>query len=220
MDDLEFNLWKDHIPENNIYEKNNDDREDKNPAVYLAATATKEEVPPLNLGPLDVHQQRLFQNLLMEHKDICAKSQTEIGRTNLIKHHIETGDAAPIYQPPYRINPKNKEFLQSEIVKMEENGIIRKSSSPWAAPVVIVDKKGGDKRICIDYRKLNAVTKPDAYPLPRIDDMLESFGQSKWFTTLDLASGYWQVAMKEEDIEKTAFVTPFGLYDLWLCLLA
>ena len=96
---------------------------------------------------------------------------------------------------------------------MEKQGIIRKSASPWASPVVIVDKKDGDKRICIDYRKLNKVTKADSYPLPRIDDMLESFRNATWFTTLDLASGYWQVAMHEEDIEKTAFITPFGLYE-------
>ena len=175
--------------------------------------ATKEEILPLNLGPLDSHQQQLFQDLLQHHKNLCAKSQTEIGRTNIIKHKIEIGDARPISQAPYRLNPNNRMFLRNEIVNMEKNGIIQKSSSPWAAPVVIVNKKGGDKRICIDYRKLNAVTKPDAYPLPRIDDMLESFGQAQWFSTLDLASGYWQVAMHEDDVEKTAFVTPFGLYE-------
>src|SRR3954454_22990731 len=96
---------------------------------------------------------------------------------------------------------------------MEEQGIVRKSSSSWASPVVIVDKKGDDKRICIDYRKLNAVIKADAYPLPRIDDLLKSFGATQWFTTLDLASGYWQVAMNESDIEKMAFITPFRLYE-------
>ena len=96
---------------------------------------------------MDVHQQQLFNNLLTSFRDICAKSQTEIGRTNLIKHKIYIGDARPISQAPYRINPKNKEFLKKEIVKMEENGIIRKSCSPWASPVVIVDKKGADKQI-------------------------------------------------------------------------
>jgi hypothetical protein len=96
---------------------------------------------------------------------------------------------------------------------MEEVGIIRKSKSPWAFPVVIVSKEDGTHRLCIDYRKLNKVTKPDAFPLPRIDDMLESFGQAKWFTTLDLASGYWQVGMNPEDVEKTAFRTPYGLYE-------
>ena len=102
-------------------------------------------------------------------------------------------------------------FLREEITKMEREGIVRKSVSPWASPVVIVGKKDGSQRLCVDYRKLNAVTKPDAYPLPRIDDMLNSFRSAKWFTTLDLASGYWQVAMHPEDVEKTAFITPFGL---------
>ncbi|GBB87478.1 hypothetical protein RclHR1_13970001 [Rhizophagus clarus] len=170
LSDLEFNPWTDHTPYEESEEKI-EESEDENPAIYLAATATQEEPHKLNLGPLDVHQQQLFNNLLTSFRDIS----------------------------PYRINPKNKEFLKEEIVKMEENGIIRKSCSPWASPVVIVDKKGGDKRICIDYRKLNAITKADAYPLPRIDDLLESFGQAKWFTTLDLASGYWQVAMDEAD---------------------
>ena len=96
---------------------------------------------------------------------------------------------------------------------MEANGIIRRFHSPWAFPVVIVGKKGGDKRLCIDYRRLNALTKIDAYPLPRIDDLLDSLGGSQWFTTLDLASGYWQVSMHPHDIEKTAFITPSGLYE-------
>src|SRR6266480_1031472 len=112
-------------------------------AVYLAqAQLEEEEKNDLHLGPLDLHQQQLFQQTLKDYIDICAKSQTEIGRTNIIKHRIITGDAAPIAQPPYRINPKNRDFLREEIVKMEKNGIIRKSTSPWAAPVVIVDKKG------------------------------------------------------------------------------
>jgi len=167
----------------------------------------------LNLGPLDAHQQTLFTNLLKEYKDLCAKSQTEIGRTDLVKHQIITGEAVPIAQQPYRVNPKNRDFLKQEIAKMETQGIIRKSSSPWASPVVIVEKKDNTRRICVDYRKLNAVTKADVYPLPRVDDLLESFRGANWFTTLDLASGYWQVVMHPNDIEKTAFITPFGLYE-------
>jgi hypothetical protein len=192
--ELEFNPWINfYSPESSEAETEDDDDVDsinanKNPAVFLAETVQDEPVPINQTGPLDHHQQELFQALLNDHSDICAKSQTRIGRTNLIRHRILTGDAAPIAQTPYRTNPKNREFLKNEIVKMEEQGIVRKSSSPWASPVVIVDKKGGDKRICIDYRKLNAITKADAYPLPRIDDLLESFGAAQWFTTLDLAS--------------------------------
>jgi hypothetical protein len=78
---------------------------------------------------------------------------------------------------------------------------------------VVVGKKGGEKRFCIDYRKLNAITKVDAYPLPRIDDLLDTLGGATWFSTLDLASGFWQIPMHEDDIEKTAFTTGYGLYE-------
>src|SRR2546429_10560 len=96
---------------------------------------------------------------------------------------------------------------------MLENGIIRPSKSPWASPVVIVGKKGGDKRLCVDYRKLNKLTEEDRYPLPRIDDLLDSLGGATWFSTMDLASGFWQVQMAKEDIKKTAFITANGLYE-------
>src|SRR5438045_1683318 len=96
---------------------------------------------------------------------------------------------------------------------MEARQLIRKSMSPWAAPVVIVKKKDGTKRFCVDYRGLNKVTKTDRFPLPRIDELLESFRTANWFTTIDLASGYWQVEVAEEDKEKTAFITYRGLYE-------
>ena len=96
---------------------------------------------------------------------------------------------------------------------MKKNGIIRDSKSPWAAPVVIVGKKDGTQRFCIDYRKLNAITTVDSHPLPRIDDIIDTLGGCTWFTSMDLASGYWQIAMTPEDIEKTAFKTPDGLYE-------
>ena len=95
---------------------------------------------------------------------------------------------------------------------MLEKGIIEKSTSPWASPIVIVPKKNGERRFCIDLRKVNSVTKRDEHPLPRIDDMLDIFNGSEWFTSLDLASGYWQIEMDEKDKEKTAFITHEGLY--------
>ncbi|KAG1925888.1 hypothetical protein F2P79_025232 [Pimephales promelas] len=96
---------------------------------------------------------------------------------------------------------------------MLEGGIIRESSSPWAAPIVLVQKKTGAWRFCVDYRKLNSVTKKDAFPLPRIEDSLTSLTQAAWYSTLDLASGYWQVQVDDRDREKTAFTTPFGLFE-------
>ena len=90
---------------------------------------------------------------------------------------------------------------------------MRPSTSPWASPVVLVKKKDGSYRFCVDYRKLNLVTEQDAHPLPRVDDLIDSLSGHCLFSTLDLRSGYWQVSMSPEDQEKTAFITPNGLYE-------
>ena len=157
--------------------------------------------------------------MFTEYSDVFAENiseegQTiELGQTHVVEHTINTKDAAPIKQRAYRIASSNQEFIQKEIQTMFEKGLIRESSSPWASPIVLVPKKNGKQRICIDYRKLNHVTEKDVYPLPVIDDILESFKGAQWFSTLDLASGYWQVAVKEEDKKKTAFITKYGLYE-------
>ena len=96
---------------------------------------------------------------------------------------------------------------------MQDSGVIRESHSPWAAPIVLVRKKDGHVRLCIDYRKINARTIRDSYALPRIDDSLDALGGARYFSSLDLKSGYWQIGMAEEDIEKTAFVTPLGFWE-------
>ena len=126
----------------------------------------------------------------------------------------------PIRQPFRRVPPPQREEMRRLLNDMLERDVIQPSASPWASPVVLVRKKDGSLRFCIDYRRLNAVTRKDAYPLPRIDDTLETLAGSHWFTTLDLLSGYWQVEMAKEDREKTAFCTQEGLfrvqgYALW-----
>ena len=96
---------------------------------------------------------------------------------------------------------------------MLNNEVITPSSSPWSSPVVLVRKKDGTTRFCVDYRRLNAVTINDAYPLPRIDDAFDHLSGSCWFSTLDLCSGYWQVECEDSDRHKTAFATRSGLYE-------
>merc|ERR1711893_349531 len=105
-----------------------------------------------------------------------------------------------------------REAAQTEVQKMLDQEIIEPSNSPWASPVVLVKKKDGSLRYCIDYRKLNVVTRKDSYPLPRIDDSLDTLKDAKYFTTLDLASGYWQIELSEDAKQKSAFCTTSGLY--------
>jgi hypothetical protein len=171
------------------------------------------EPSQLNIGPLDAKQGKQFSQLLMEFSDLFAQDTTELGRTDLVTHRIYTEEGPPIRSRPYSSSPTEQTFIKEEIQRMLDSGLIRPSSSPWTSPVVLVRKKNGKLRFCVDYRKLNSITKKDAYPLPRIDEMLNTLKGSKWFSTLDLASGYWQVAMHPTDREKTAFVTRYGIYE-------
>lgn len=96
---------------------------------------------------------------------------------------------------------------------MRKQGVVQLSVSPWASPIVLVPKKDGTYRFCVDFRRLNAVTKKDVYPLARIDDILDTLGESKFFSSLDLASGYWQVELDPESRQKSAFTTYCGLFE-------
>src|SRR5437588_4767918 len=164
---------------------------------------------------------------MQEFDDILATKFEEI---QVLKpkywHDVDTGDAQPIKQAPYRVPPVHQEWINQEIEKMMENGIVRNSRSPWASPVVLVPKKeiyikeeGVVKnilapRFCVNYKKTNDVTKKDAFPLPRIDDLLAAMGNMpKWFSSFDLFSGYHQIGLTEKAIERSAFVTPDGQYE-------
>ena len=103
--------------------------------------------------------------------------------------------------------------MRQLLTEMLKNDIIQPSNSPWSSPIILVCKRDGSTRFCIDYRKVNSVTRKDAYPLPRVDDILDTLGGSKWFSTLDLKSGYWQVKVDSSSREKTAFTTSEGLYE-------
>ena len=124
-----------------------------------------------------------------------------------------TGNAPPIKQRYISLPPSQYREVREHIKQLLDVGIIRESSSPWASPIVVVRKKDNYIRLCVDCRQLNAVTIKSSFPLPRIDESLQTLGGAKYLSVLDLVSGYHQVAMDENDIEKTAFVTPFGLFE-------
>ena len=134
------------------------------------------------------------------------------GRTKSVQHEIATKDARHVHCGPRRLAPAGLRKEQECVKDMLTGGQIEPSDSPWASPVVLVTNKDGSPRFCVDYRWLNSLTVKDAYPLPRIDDSLRLLGNQQWFSTMDLASGYWQVAMSPEAKRKATFVANEGLY--------
>ena len=179
------------------------------------------------LGPLPSHVKELFEKaainlmpyqkdalyaLLHDYADIFSQGPKDLGQTDLAKHQIDTGDALPLQQTPIRLPLPKREEAQRAIQEMHQQGLIEPSTSPWSSPIVLVKKKDGGLRFCVDYRRLNAVTRKDSYLLPRIDDTLEALSGMQLFSTLDLQSGYWQVPMEDAAKEKTAFSAGRGLW--------
>ncbi len=167
-----------------------------------------------NLTDTDIQGEELLLLKLFLHKnlDVFALTELDLGRSTAVKFRIDTGNAIPIRQWPYRVPESQKEEVLRQLRKLEEASIISPSNSPWASPLVIVKKKDGTLRLCVDYRKVNAVTHKDSFPLPRIDELLDHLGKAKYFSTLDLFAGYHQIDIAEQDRHKTAFITFAGLY--------
>ncbi|GFY18854.1 retrovirus-related Pol polyprotein from transposon 412 [Trichonephila clavipes] len=166
----------------------------------------------LENAELSPEQKSSAERLFQEFEDVFSRNSSDIGHTTVTQHRIDTADHPPIKQHPRRLPFAKQEEVGTLLREMQENDIIEPSSSPWASPIVLVRKKDGSTRFCVDYRKLNDVTKKDSYPLPRIDDTLDTLSGHKWFSTLDLKSGYWQVEIHPEDREKTAFTSGQGLW--------
>ena len=181
-----------------------DDRDDR-----------RESAPPVvdvESSGMSAEGRAKLRHLVAEYQDIFSHHSGDIGRTHLTKHHIDTGDALPIRQPPRRIPASIREQVEVQKEQMLRDGVIEPSDSPWCSPVVLARKKDGSFRFCVDMRAVNSVTKGLAHPLPRIDDALDSLAGARWYTTLDMATGYWQVEIAPEDREKTAFTTGRGLH--------
>ena len=161
-----------------------------------------------DLSHLQDTEKETMQQILQKYQTLFATDLSELGATSVVKHKIDTGQATPIKQLPRRLPNALKPVVEEQVNEMLAHGVVRLSKSPWASPIVLVKKKDGTWRFCVDFRKINDVTIKDAYPLPQINDLIDSLEGHSYFTTLDLASGYWQVELDESSKEKSAFVIP------------
>ena len=160
-------------------------------------------------------QKEQVKALLIDFQDIFAKNDTDLGCFTAIKHKIETGNEEPVKhklrRTPLGFEAEEKDYLQ----KMLDAGVIRPSVSEWASSPVLIRKKDKTVRYCLDYRDLNAKTKNVGcnWPLPSIDDCLDTLSGSQYYSTIDLAAGYWQILMDEKDVSKTAWISKFGQFE-------
>lgn len=182
-------------------------------ALFTVPDDTDIRIDSIDVAEIGVGLKEDQRNKLEE----LLKSNEHVFKSNghptpLTEHSIETGENAPISVPPYRLSAPRRKILEQEIEEMLKGGIIEPCASPWAAPVVMVPKPDGQFRVCVDYRRLNSITTPDSYPIPRIDDLLHDAKPTPFMSSIDLKSGYWQVGVRETDKDKTAFITPFGIY--------
>ncbi len=163
---------------------------------------------------LSEDEKDLLGQLLVDYSDIFSTGSSDIGRTDWVKHDIDTGDEPPFRQRPRRLPIMQQEALKEQIEDLKSRGLIRESTGPWASNVILVKKKDGSWRLCIDYRGVNAKTKTrDPFLLPRIDETLDALAGSQYYCTLDLCSGYHQCELTETSKATTAFITKFGHYE-------
>lgn len=163
----------------------------------------------LKFTHLEPLQQQQLQDLIYEYKHLYPDVPT---RTDAIYHDVDVGDSRPIKQHPYRLNPVKAKYLHEEIKYLLDNDFIEPSQSNWSSPCILVPKPNGSYRMCTDYRKVNTVTKTDNFPIPRIDDCIDSLGNAKVVSKFDLLKGFWQVPLTDRAREISAFVTPDGLF--------
>ena len=166
----------------------------------------------VSVGPdpdhLDRGQLEQLNRLLSEYADILSDIP---GKTCVSQHHIELlPNTKPVRCSPYRLSPQKTEYLRKELAELLDLGIVEPSESLWASPIVMVPKSDGTLRLCTDFRKVNAVTQADPFPLPRVEDLLDRIGHYRYLTKLDMTRGYWQVPQDDPSVPISAFVTPFG----------
>lgn len=158
-----------------------------------------------NLSYLTLDQQGDVLALLQSYPTLFGDTPS---RTNVLEHDIDVGSATPIKQHAYRCPQEKREAMRKEVKYLLENGLAKPSHSPWSSPCLLAPKSDGTPRFCTDFRKVNAVTVPDSFPLPRMDDCIDDIGPAVHITKLDLLKGYWQVPLTPRASEISAFVTP------------
>lgn len=161
------------------------------------------------LTHLKSSQQADMKALIHRHLSLF---QDKPGRTSVIVHDVDTGTVPPIKQHPYRVHPHKSFLMKKELSYMIDIGAIEPAQSEWSSPVVLIPKPDGSVRFCIDFRKVNSVTRTDAFPIPRLEDCIDQIGKAQFVTKLDLLKGYWQVPLSDHAKTVSAFVTSHGLY--------
>jgi len=183
----------------------------KSVAVRAATVSTSDEIVSSLLqqlpADLEVEQRRQVSQFLQKYQDVFSTSTYDMGRTTLVEHEINTGGHPPIRQGLRRHPIAHLNIIDEQVREMVQNDLVEPAASPWADNVVLVRKKDETYRLCVDYRALNAVTYQDTYPFPHIDTCLGSMDGATWFSTLDLRSGYHNIPIREQDKDKTAFIT-------------
>ena len=169
--------------------------------------------PSLLDAPVNKQSKHNLERLLEVNHDAFTEDERQIGTTILIKMSTDTSEHLPIAKKPYALALKHYDWVRDEIDKLLEASVIRESHSSWSAPIVVVPKSDGDKRLCMDFRALNAITRIYVWPMPRVKDIFAKLGKAKFFTTLNLRSGYNHIVLDDDDaIKKTAFVMPLEKY--------
>lgn len=176
------------------------------------STSVPEWIAAMDLSSLPAGEQGYVRSLLTKYTPVFAAHDGDLGCTNLIAPDIPLLDDAPVWQRYRRIPLSDYEIVKEHINQLLEAQVIRECSSPYASPIVHVKKKDGSLHMCVDYRQVNNKTREDAFPLPCIEESLDALTGAHWFSTMDLANGYNQVPVVEVDQTKTAFCTPFGLF--------
>ena len=162
---------------------------------------------------MDPVEQDQLADLLIEYEDVFAKSEFDLGNFTEIEHTIETADAKQIKQRIRRTPVGFAAEEEAHLNRMLKAAVIQPSMSHWASPPVLVRKRDGTVRWCIDYRSLNSVTTKDVFPLPLVEECLDTLAGNHWFSKLDANSAYWQIPIRAEDRKKTAFITNYGLFE-------